>query len=73
MIGEQQVRITGQLFFDGSHHPKPCSGSLANTGDPVRATSWEIHPIYSIEICREGTTCMHANDWEPLPAFENEE
>jgi hypothetical protein len=36
------VRITGQLFFDGSHKPVPCTG-------PKRRTSWEIHPVYTLE------------------------
>src|ERR1051326_4870069 len=33
------VRITGQLFFDGSH--EPCKNGLAQTGDPVRRSVWE--------------------------------
>lgn len=74
---EQQVRITGQLFFDGSHHPKPCSGSLANTGDPVRTSSWEIHPVYTIEVCTKSTPCAPNGTvgWEviTLPVDETDE
>jgi hypothetical protein len=43
------VRVTGQLFFDGSH--KPCSQGSALSGHPARATVWEIHPVYRFEIC----------------------
>jgi hypothetical protein len=45
------VKITGQLFFDGSH--KPCSGSHVTAGDPARISVWEIHPVYKIEVCSE--------------------
>lgn len=38
-----RVRITGQLFFDGSHRPRPCKV-------PKRRTSWEIHPVYAIDV-----------------------
>jgi hypothetical protein len=42
-VKELRVRITGQLFFDGSHIPKPCQA-------PMRRTSWEIHPVYAIKV-----------------------
>jgi len=45
------VKVTGQLFFDGSH--KPCTGSHVKSGDPPRASLWEIHPVYKIEACSE--------------------
>jgi hypothetical protein len=44
-----RVRITGQLFFDGSHKPSPCSGSSGG-GNPLRRSVWEIHPAYKIEV-----------------------
>jgi hypothetical protein len=37
------VRITGQLFFDASHNPANCAA-------PRRRSSWEIHPVYAIEV-----------------------
>jgi hypothetical protein len=43
------VRLTGQLFFDASHHP--CENGQATDG-PARATEWEIHPVYNVEICK---------------------
>jgi hypothetical protein len=50
---ERPVRITGQLFFDGSHHA--CTGDTAAKGDPQRASGWEIHPVYKIEVCKHPT------------------
>jgi len=43
-----RVRITGQLFFDGSHSPGPCGGAAGPNSFPRRAV-WEIHPVYAIE------------------------
>jgi hypothetical protein len=40
------VRISGQLFFDASH--VPCQGGRA--GLPRRASLWEIHPVYGIDV-----------------------
>ena len=51
-------RITGQLFFDASHAPCPC-GTACN---PIRASVWEIHPIYNIEVCKAGTSCDENTD-----------
>ena len=43
-----RVRITGQLFFDGSHTPGPCEGQHGVNSFPRRSV-WEIHPVYAIE------------------------
>jgi hypothetical protein len=51
-------RITGQLFFDASHKVCPCG----TTCTPVRASLWEIHPVYAIEVCKAGTACDESND-----------
>jgi hypothetical protein len=62
------VRITGQLFFDASH--RPCRpGQPAN---PRRITSWEIHPVYAIDVCRNGTLtgCPHNDDSRWIPFHE---
>ncbi|MGC2194133.1 MAG: hypothetical protein WA628_05620 [Terriglobales bacterium] len=58
-------RITGQLFFDASHKVCPCG--IACT--PVRASLWEIHPVYAIDVCRSGTTCDENKDSDWL-AFD---
>jgi hypothetical protein len=42
------VRMTGQLFFDGSH--RPCRNGVGAA--PKRAASWEVHPVYAIDVCR---------------------
>ena len=44
-----RVKITGQLFFDGSHAATPC-GTPPGGGNPVRRSVWEIHPAYAIEV-----------------------
>jgi hypothetical protein len=44
-----RVRITGQLFFDGSHSPGPCGGGPAGPNSFPRRAVWEIHPVYAIE------------------------
>lgn len=40
-----RVRVTGQLFFDGSH--SPCRNGH---GGPPRRSIWEIHPVFAIEV-----------------------
>ena len=44
-----RVRITGQLFFDGSHTPGAC-GVPAGPHSFPRRSVWEIHPVYAIEV-----------------------
>jgi hypothetical protein len=63
----QPYRLTGQLFFDASHAPCPC-GTKCN---PIRASVWEIHPIYDIEVCKAGTKCDESNDsdWVAFDAW----
>lgn len=53
-------RITGQLFFDASHKVCPCGAKCS--GEPVRASLWEIHPVYAIEVCAAGTPCDESRD-----------
>jgi hypothetical protein len=47
---ERPVRVTGQLFFDASH--EPCHDGVPVGSDPRRIAGWEIHPIYTFEICK---------------------
>ena len=50
------VMMVGNLFFDASH--KPCSG-LGTPNEkrvhPTRISSWEIHPVYAILVCKNST------------------
>jgi hypothetical protein len=68
-IAERQMptRITGQLFFDAAH--RPCDGSTPRDSS-VRGTLWEIHPIYSIDVCKNRTLdqCPASREdvWVPL-------
>jgi len=42
------VMFVGNLFYDASHTPS-C------TTHPFRSSSWEIHPVYSIFVCKNAT------------------
>jgi hypothetical protein len=68
---KRPVRITGQLMFDASHHP--CSGT--KRPNPKRMSSWEIHPVYNVEVCtRDSLARCKADDdsvWQSLDAFMN--
>jgi len=51
------VKITGQLFFDGSHVACTSAGQagfnpVRNAPDFKRLALWEIHPIYAIDVCK---------------------
>ena len=61
------VRIEGQLFYDGSH--TPCSAT--SRPNPKRASLWEIHPVYSVDVCEmtDIDKCRNSTnpaDWVPL-------
>jgi hypothetical protein len=65
------VRITGQLFFDASHHP--CTATKKPL--PKRSSAWEVHPVYNVEVCKFKSlaTCKAADDtkWMTLDEFLN--
>jgi hypothetical protein len=68
------LRFTGHLFFDGSH--RPCAGGK---GSPARRSLFEIHPVYSVDVCRNkpapgaeiASACNAANDdnWQTLEDY----
>jgi hypothetical protein len=62
------MRFTGHLFFDGSH--KPCTPGTPR--NPKRVASWEIHPVYAVDVCTAATLadCPIGDDskWRPLAA-----
>jgi len=63
-------RFTGQLMYDAAH--RPCSGSPLKPAPsaPKRISSWEIHPVYAIDVCKlKSLQNCNANDstaWTPL-------
>jgi len=61
--GKVLVRISGQLMYDASH--RPCSDGVKAL--PQRLSTWEIHPVYSIEICPTAQQDVCADSqWVPL-------
>jgi hypothetical protein len=53
-LQKHPVRITGQMFFDASH--APCGHpDHKDKGDPKRRSNWEIHPLYTIDVCKNNT------------------
>ena len=74
------VRMIGQLFFDGSHvackNGKP--GVFFEKGkkktDMRRIAVWEIHPVYSIEVCKKTgkTACLNDDTaWIPFTELQS--
>lgn len=60
------IRVSGQLMYDDSHHV--CTNGKHSGDDPARQSLWEIHPVYSIEVCQNdsgGGSCA-AGGWKPL-------
>lgn len=65
------VRVTGALFFDASH--KPCGGGKRPS--PQRASIWEIHPVYALDVCRSKTknacSASSSTAWIPFHEWVN--
>jgi len=64
---DRPLRFTGQLMFDASH--MPCANGVPAREAPARVSSWEIHPVYQIDVCGSGTLSECAADaavWRPL-------
>jgi hypothetical protein len=66
-IVHNPVRIQGHVFYDGSH--VPCT--VTSSPNPKRASLWEIHPVYALDVCRMSSLdlCRNSNtdaDWVPL-------
>jgi hypothetical protein len=68
------VRITDHLFFDASH--RACTHDKDKVS-PKRASIWEIHPVYAIDVCvnKSLSGCPAKNDakWLALHEWLNEE
>jgi len=74
------VKITGQLFFDGSH--VACTSAGQAGFNPVRKATdfkrlalWEIHPIYAIDVCKnmDKSQCSaaDASAWFPFTDLQS--
>lgn len=66
-VKDHPVRVRGPLFYDDAH--KPCSGT--SRPSPNRISVWEIHPVYSLDVCRQNdlTQCensTNSDDWVSL-------
>lgn len=70
------IRLTGQLFYDTSHTSAVCP-SRAKDKAKARASSWEIHPVYRVDVCRFTTlqTCDPRDDskWQALDVWLDEQ
>jgi hypothetical protein len=66
------VRITGTLMMDAEH--VPCVNGTIRSGNPVRISVWEIHPVYAIDICRNTNlqACSVADPtaWTPFDKYQ---
>src|SRR5260370_12708642 len=60
-------RVTGPLFFDASPKPCPCGTSCS----PQPVSLREIHPVYSVDVCKAGTACDATDDsqWMPFDSW----
>lgn len=56
------IRVTGQLMFDASHE-------TCNQGGNFRASNWEIHPVYRVEVCKK-LGAAGCSGWVDLNNFE---
>jgi hypothetical protein len=60
---QRPIRVRGQLMFDASHYSL-CQNGSPTAGNPARRAGWEIHPIYSIDVCKLKTLASCSVDDE---------
>jgi hypothetical protein len=72
-VGDHPIRVRGQLFFDSSH--QPCRGK--KRASPARRSVWEIHPVYSLDVCikTDIEQCRSGpeDDWIPIESWMGDE
>jgi hypothetical protein len=72
-LGRRPVRVDGQLLFDASH--LPCKDGARVAPHPARAALWEIHPVYSLDVCSAADLgrCRESDSalWKPLEAWDS--
>jgi hypothetical protein len=54
-------------MFDASH--VPCKNGAPVGSNPRRVSLWEIHPIYSFEVCPSGDCA--GGGWVPIESFDS--
>jgi hypothetical protein len=74
------VKVSGQLFFDGSHVACTTEGRagfnpITKHDDFERLALWEIHPIYAIDVCKhtEKSRCRASDPsaWFPFTKLKS--
>jgi hypothetical protein len=72
-VQNRLIRLRGPLFYDGSH--APCHDN--KRPNPQRISVWEIHPLYSVDVCKEKSkTCqdwISLDEWNGIEGGEEEE
>jgi hypothetical protein len=65
------LRFTGHLMFEASH--APCVNGTPAKDAPSRSSSWEVHPVYHIDVCKSAALvdCSATDEaaWTPLDQF----
>jgi len=66
-VKQHPVKVHGPLFYDDAH--TPCTAT--SRPNPKRASLWEIHPVYAMEVCRmldldQCRNSKNASDWVSL-------
>jgi len=72
-VRQHPVKVRGQLFFDDSH--TPCTA--ASRPNPKRASLWEVHPVYSLQVCRlldldQCRNSTNTSDWVALEDWSSD-
>jgi len=70
---QHPVKLRGPLFYDDAH--MPCTAT--SRPNPKRASLWEIHPLYSIQVCRlldldQCRNSTNASDWVALEDWSSD-
>jgi hypothetical protein len=72
-IQGHMLRLSGPLFYDGSH--SPCHDN--KRPNPQRISVWEIHPLYAVDVCKQkGKTCQDwvaLDEWNGIEGGEEED
>jgi hypothetical protein len=72
-VKQHPVKVKGPLLYDDSH--TPCSGT--SRPNPKRISLWEIHPVYSLQVCRlldldQCRSSTNASDWVALEEWSSD-